>query len=115
MAMGRDQLDLANPDQIAEVVRRVNPTVIVNAGAHTAVDRAEQEIDLAYAVNALAPGVLAQEARRLGALVVHYSTDYIFDGTKGSPYTEDDATGPLNVYGRTKLEGEQALRAAAGA
>jgi dTDP-4-dehydrorhamnose reductase len=112
VAAGRDQLDLAKPDQITEAVRRVKPTVIVNAGAYTAVDRAEQESELAYAVNALAPGILAEEAGCLSALLIHYSTDYVFDGTKGSPYTEDDPTGPLNIYGHTKLQGEQAIQAA---
>jgi dTDP-4-dehydrorhamnose reductase len=112
VALGRERLDLARPDSIVATVRQHRPTVIVNAAAYTAVDRAEQEPDLAHAVNAVAPGILAEEARRCGALLVHYSTDYVFDGGKGSPYTEEDAPRPLNTYGRTKLEGERAIQAA---
>ncbi len=83
----------------------------MNAAAYTAVDRAESEPDLATAINGTAPGVLAEEAKRLGALLVHYSTDYVFDGTKAAPYTEDDPPNPLSVYGRSKLEGERAIQA----
>jgi dTDP-4-dehydrorhamnose reductase len=89
--------------------------VIVNATAYTAVDRAENEADLAYAINATAPGLLAQEARRIGAALIHYSTDYVFDGTKGSPYIENDPPHPLGVYGLSKLEGEEAVEQAGGA
>ncbi len=110
-ALDRAALDLANPDAIVERVREFRPQVIVNAAAYTAVDRAESETEAARAANATAPGVLAQEARRLGALLLHYSTDYVFDGTKTSPYVETDPTAPLNVYGATKLEGERAIGA----
>ena len=103
--------DLAEPQRLVETVRRLRPDVIVNAAAHTLVDRAESEPELARAVNATAPGTLAREAAACGAWVVHYSTDYVFDGTGSAPWTEDDPTGPLNVYGRTKLEGEQLIRA----
>lgn len=92
---------------LAETVQRVKPDVIVNAAAHTAVDRAESEPELARTLNALAPGVLAEQATALGAWLVHYSTDYVFDGSGTAPWRETDATGPLSVYGRTKLEGEQ--------
>ena len=104
-------LDLAKPGEIRARVGEARPDVILNAAAYTAVDRAEAEVDAARAVNAIAPGVLAGEAKRLGALLVHYSTDYVFDGAKQGPYLETDPTAPLNVYGRTKLEGERALAA----
>jgi dTDP-4-dehydrorhamnose reductase len=109
LAHERSTLDLAKPDEIAARVREARPDVILNAAAYTAVDRAETQIDAARAVNAIAPGILAAEAKRLGALLVHYSTDYVFDGTKTAPYVESDPTAPLNVYGRTKLEGEAAI------
>jgi dTDP-4-dehydrorhamnose reductase len=112
VACDRAMLDLAKPDQIAAAIRSVKPDIIVNAAAYTAVDRAESEPDIARAINAVASGVLAEEAKKLGALLVHYSTDYVFDGTKHGAYTEDDAPSPLNVYGRTKLEGECAIQAA---
>jgi len=108
-SLDRQQLDLSKPDEIQRVIRGVLPDLIVNAGAYTAVDRAESDEAAARAVNAVAPGVLAEEAKRLGALLVHYSTDYIFDGAKRTPYEEDDPPNPLNVYGRTKLEGERAI------
>ena len=98
---------------LAETVRAVKPDVIVNAAAHTAVDKAESEPDFARSLNALAPGVLAAEAQKLGAWLVHYSTDYVFDGSGSTPWQESDATGPLSVYGRTKLEGEQLVASAA--
>ena len=101
--------DLADLAGIAQTVRTVAPDVIVNAAAHTAVDRAESEPELARTLNALAPGVLAQEAQRSGAWLVHYSTDYVFDGSGDTPWLETDPTGPLNVYGQTKLEGEAAI------
>jgi dTDP-4-dehydrorhamnose reductase len=104
-------LDLADADAIRRVVREAKPDVIVNAAAFTAVDKAESEPDLAMRVNGVAPGVLAEEAKRCGALLIHYSTDYIFDGRKTSPYVEDDAPNPLGVYGRSKLEGEARIRA----
>ena len=101
--------DLTQLDGLAQTVRAVRPDVIVNAAAHTAVDKAESETELAHTLNALAPGVLADEAQRLGAWLVHYSTDYVFDGSGTEPWKEEDATGPLSVYGRTKLEGERAV------
>lgn len=110
-AFGRDELDLANPDQIHEKVRLVKPDIIVNAAAYTAVDKAEEEPELAMAINGTAPDILAEEAKKLDALLVHYSTDYVFDGTKTGPYTEEDKPNPLNVYGRTKLAGERAIQA----
>lgn len=103
--------DLGNLEGLAQTVRQLRPDVIVNAAAHTAVDRAESEPDLAHALNALAPGVLAQEAKALDALLVHYSTDYVFDGSGTAPRVETDAVAPLSVYGRTKLEGEQRIQA----
>jgi dTDP-4-dehydrorhamnose reductase len=111
VAHDRASLDLARPDAIVERMREARPQLVVNAGAYTAVDRAESEPELARAVNARAPGVLAEEARRLGALLVHYSTDYVFDGSKPAPYVEDDPAAPLNVYGASKLEGERAVAA----
>jgi dTDP-4-dehydrorhamnose reductase len=106
---GRAELDLAAADSILRMVREVRPRWVVNAGAYTAVDKAESEPELARAINAVAPGVFGEEGKKIGAAVVHFSTDYVFAGTKSAPYVETDATGPLNVYGRTKLEGEQAL------
>jgi dTDP-4-dehydrorhamnose reductase len=103
--------DLSDLAGLARTVQSVQPQVIVNAAAHTAVDKAESEVELARTLNALAPGVLAQEAARLNAWLIHYSTDYVFDGSGSTPWKESDPTGPLSVYGRTKLEGEQALAA----
>ena len=103
--------DFSQPGRLVETVRQVGPDVIVNAAAHTLVDKAESEPDLARAINATAPGALAREAAACDAWLVHYSTDYVFDGTGSAPWTEDDPTGPLNVYGQTKLEGEQLIRA----
>ena len=111
IALGRAELDLADGGAIARLVQSTKPDVIVNAAAYTAVDKAEAEPDLAMRINGVAPGELAQAAKRHGALLVHYSTDYIFDGAKGSPYVEDDAPHALGVYGRTKLEGETRIRA----
>jgi dTDP-4-dehydrorhamnose reductase len=111
IAVGHREMDLADPDSIRKIVREVRPGLIVNAAAYTAVDKAESEPDLAMAVNGVAPGVMAEEAKRLNAAVIHYSTDYVFDGAKERPYVEDDAPNPLNVYGRTKLAGEQAIQA----
>jgi dTDP-4-dehydrorhamnose reductase len=110
VATDRAQLDLADFQAIRRVTREARADVIVNAAAYTAVDRAEREPALAMAVNGGAPGVIAEEAKRLGALLVHYSTDYVFDGNKTTPYAEEDSTGPLNVYGRSKLAGETAIR-----
>ena len=105
------EVDLSDSSSLREVVRRVNPDIIINAAAYTNVDKAESEPSLARAINAIGPGVLAEEAKKAGAVFVHYSTDYVFDGTKGSPYVETDQPNPLNVYGQTKLEGEQAIAA----
>jgi len=112
VACDRRVLDLAAPDSIRRVLRETAPTVIVNPAAWTAVDKAESEPELAQAINATAPGILAEEAKRLGALLVHYSTDYVFDGAKAAPYLESDPTGPLGVYGASKLAGEAAVCAA---
>ena len=109
IALDRARLDLSDPAAIQRVVRDARPEVIVNAAAYTAVDRAESEHALASAINGVAPGVFAEEARRCGALLVHYSTDYVFDGEKNAPYLDDDAANPINVYGKTKLEGERAI------
>jgi dTDP-4-dehydrorhamnose reductase len=106
--------DLSDLDALAQTVRQLRPQVIVNAAAYTAVDRAESEPELARRINFDAPSVLAQEASRIGAWLVHYSTDYVFDGSGTHRWQETDATGPLSVYGQTKLQGEQALSAAAG-
>jgi len=103
--------DLSRLDGLRDTVRALRPDLIVNAAAHTAVDKAESEPELAHTLNALAPGVLADEAACLGALLVHYSTDYVFDGSGERPWTETDGTGPLSVYGRSKLAGEQAIQA----
>ena len=104
--------DLTQLEALATTVRQLRPDVIVNAAAYTAVDKAESEIELARTVNARAPEVLAREAEQLGALLVHYSTDYVFDGSGTRPWNEQDLTGPLNVYGQTKLEGERLIAAA---
>lgn len=112
VALDRATLDLAQPDRIRAVVRTVGPDVIVNPAAYTAVDQAESEPELAMAINGAAPGILAEEAQRLDALLVQYSTDYVFDGDKPSPYGEDAPVGPINVYGRSKLAGERAIEAA---
>jgi len=114
VALGRSEGglcgDLSDTDGVVETVRSVRPDVIVNAAAHTAVDKAESEPDLAESINATTPGAIAREAAATGSLLVHYSTDYVFDGSGDRPWREDDQTGPLNVYGRTKLAGEVAIR-----
>jgi dTDP-4-dehydrorhamnose reductase len=115
LARDRAALDLANPAAIRAGVRAAKPDVIVNCAAYTAVDRAETDRDAAHAINAVGPGVLAEEARRHGALLLHFSTDYVYDGTKRAPYVEDDPVNPVSVYGATKLEGERAVAAAGGA
>jgi dTDP-4-dehydrorhamnose reductase len=106
---GSQELDLANPDRIREKVRSIQPDIIVNAAAYTAVDKAETESELCRVINAIAPGILAELARESQALLVHYSTDYVFDGTKVGAYVETDPTNPLSVYGASKLAGEQAI------
>ena len=107
----RAALDLADADAVQKKLREVKPDLIVNAAAYTAVDKAESEPQRAMQVNGVAPGVLAGEAKRLGALLVHYSTDYVFDGTKALPYAEDDVPNPISTYGKTKLAGERAVQA----
>ncbi|CRM01781.1 dTDP-4-dehydrorhamnose reductase [Pseudomonas sp. 31 R 17] len=114
VVLGRDQLDLANAALIREKVRAHRPDLIINAAAHTAVDQAESEPDAAFAINAIAPGILAEEAKALGIPLIHYSTDYVFDGSKPAPYTENDTPNPLGVYGQSKLAGEQAIAAVGG-
>lgn len=112
IALDAAELDLSHADAIRKLVQAIRPDIIVNAAAHTAVDKAESEPELAMAINGIAPGVLAEEARKLGAFLVHYSTEYIFDGRKQGAYVEDDTPNPLSVYGKSKLAGEQAIRAA---
>ncbi|UIF89495.1 dTDP-4-dehydrorhamnose reductase (plasmid) [Cupriavidus necator] len=114
VALDRAGCDLSRPDELRRVVRELRPDVIVNPAAYTAVDKAETDIEAAYAINSVAPGVLAEEAKTLGSLLVHYSTDYVFDGSKDGSYVETDIVNPQSVYGKSKLAGEQAI-AAAGA
>jgi dTDP-4-dehydrorhamnose reductase len=114
VACDRSQIDLTETTRVRGLMRDAAPNVILNAAAYTAVDRAESESDTAVAVNGIAPGILAEEAAKLGALLVHYSTDYVFDGTKVGPWVETDAPHPLNVYGATKLAGERAIAKAGG-
>lgn len=112
----REELDLSRPEGIGPRVREIRPGLIINAAAYTAVDRAEEEPGLAMAVNGEAPGILAEEAKKIGASLIHYSTDYVFDGeNKTTPYREDDPPNPQNVYGETKLAGERAVQEAGGA
>lgn len=108
-------IDLADFGGTRKLINDLQPQVIVNAAAYTAVDQAESEPELAFAVNGTAPGVLAEEAHAIGAALIHYSTDYVFDGEKGSPYTEKDTPNPINTYGRSKLQGEQTVQQAGGA
>ena len=110
VAVDRQQLDLSRPDQIRHTIDAIRPQIIVNAAAYTAVDKAETDEATARAINSDAPSVMAEAAKKIGAILVHYSTDYIFDGTKNSPYDESDPPNPLSVYGETKLAGEQAIR-----
>ena len=111
LALGHAELDLSQPPDIRRSIRDAQPSVIINAAAYTAVDRAEEESELAQKINADAPAVIAEEAKKIDALLVHYSTDYVFDGAKAVPYDENDPPNPLSVYGRTKLAAEQAIRA----
>lgn len=113
VALGRAVCDLTDAKRLREVIRAEKPQIIVNAAAYTAVDQAQTESDLCMRINADAPALMAQEARTLGALLVHYSTDYVFDGHKDAAYVESDAPNPLSVYGRSKLAGEQAIAAVA--
>lgn len=114
IALGRGEMDHTNPDSIRAAIRSVKPDVIVNAAGFTTVDRAESEVELATRVNAVAPGIIAEEAKRANAPLIHYSTDYVYDGTLSRPYTEDDAPNPVNAYGKTKLAGERAIQAVGG-
>lgn len=110
VALDRTQLDLSDTDAIRRVVQSVRPTLIINPAAYTAVDKAESEPALAHSINTVAPGVMAEEAAKLNASLIHFSTDYVFDGNKETPYVETDAVNPLSVYGRTKLAGELAIQ-----
>ncbi|MBV7535949.1 dTDP-4-dehydrorhamnose reductase [Duganella sp. sic0402] len=112
VAVDRGVMDLSNLDQVRDVIRSVKPQLIVNPAAYTAVDEAESKPELCYRINAEAPAVMAEEAKALGAALVHYSTDYVFDGVASSPRVEDDTVGPVNLYGASKLAGEQAIEAA---
>lgn len=114
VSVGRSELNFSDVAAVRRLVAETRPQVIVNAAAYTAVDKAETEKELCLQVNATVPGVLAEEAKKIGALLVHYSTDYVFDGTKTTPYVEMDATNPLGTYGAAKLAGEHAVRAAGG-
>ena len=114
IALDHRRCDLSQPDLLPSLIRGIKPDVIVNAAAYTAVDKAEQEEKLAATINGAAVGVLAEESRKSGILLVHYSTDYVFDGAKETPYTEEDALHPINAYGRSKLAGETAMRRAGG-
>jgi len=109
------EIDLTAGDSIRRWAQETRPNIVINAAAYTAVDKAESETDKAMKINGVAPGILAEEAKKLGALLVHYSTDYVFDGAKGEPYIESDAPNPLGAYGRTKLAGDEAVRAIGGA
>jgi len=114
ITLGREELDITEFNRIREVLREVHPKIIVNAAAYTAVDQAESEPEIAMALNGTAPGILAEEADRIGAGLIHFSTDYVFDGTKKSPYIEEDEPNPISVYGRTKLAGEKAIQLVGG-
>jgi dTDP-4-dehydrorhamnose reductase len=114
IALDPDQMDLAKPDSIRHAIRDAKPEIIVNAAGYTFVDKAESEPELAMQVNGVAPGVMAEEAKRLGAILIHYSTDYVFDGELDRPYSEDDPPNPVNAYGKTKLAGERAIEAVGG-
>jgi len=111
-APGRQEFDLSDPESLRTKIQSYRPDLIVNPAAYTAVDQAESEQELAHTINAVAPRVMAEEAHKLGIPLIHYSTDYVFDGTKTEPYTEEDEPNPLNVYGKTKLEGERAIQQA---
>jgi dTDP-4-dehydrorhamnose reductase len=114
IALDRSGMELANPDSIRRAIRDAKPEVIINAAAYNNVDRAESEPELAMQVNGLAPGIMAEEANRLGAILIHYSTDYVFDGELDRPYLEEDPPNPVNTYGKSKLAGERAIEAVGG-
>ena len=109
VALGRDKMDLSKPETLGSIIQEIKPDIIINAAAYTAVDKAESEPELAMTINGVAPGVIAQEAKKVSAAMIHYSTDYVFDGKATSPYKEEDPTNPLSVYGKSKLAGEQAV------
>lgn len=111
VALSREQLDLTDKDAIRHIVQTIQPDLIINPAAYTAVDKAESEPELAYAINATAPQILAEEAAKLNAALIHFSTDYVYDGSKIADYLETDAVNPLSVYGKSKLAGEEAIRA----
>ena len=110
-AVGRDKFDLTKPGQMAALIRDIKPDIIVNTAAYTAVDKAESEPELAMQINGIAPGIIAEEAKRIGAVLIHFSTDYVFDGSGAARWKEEDTPNPINVYGKTKLEGEIAIQA----
>ena len=110
VSVARDTLDLSQPDRIRQLILEIHPHVIINAAAYTAVDKAETETELAYAINAIAPAIMAKAANHIGATLIHISTDYVFNGRKGTFYQEDDDPNPLNVYGASKLAGEENIR-----
>lgn len=110
IGVGRNELDLSQPESIRQVINKIEPDVIINAAAYTAVDKAETELELAKAINGTAPTIMAEEAQKLGATLVHISTDYVFDGQKNTPYLEDDRTNPIGAYGQSKLLGEEGVR-----
>jgi dTDP-4-dehydrorhamnose reductase len=112
IAVDRTRLDLSEPESIRQAMAEIQPNLVINAGAYTAVDKAESEPELANAVNGIAPGIFAAECEKIGASLIHISTDYVFDGSQGSPYLETDATKPLGTYGKSKLMGEEAIRKA---
>lgn len=112
--LDRSEADLANPESLRPIIRSIQPDIIVNTAAYTAVDKAESEQTLAMTINGIAPGIIAEEADQLKALLIHYSTDYVFDGKLKRPYCEDDSTGPLNYYGVSKLAGEEAIQSVGG-
>lgn len=109
VSVNREQMDLSRPESIEPAILDIQPDIIINAAAYTAVDKSEEETDLAMTVNAIAPGILAKAAKKVGAGLIHYSTDYVFDGCSETPYKEDDITNPLSVYGKSKLAGEKAV------
>lgn len=112
IALDRTQFDLGDSDKLRQTIRDIKPNLIVNPAAYTAVDRAESEPEIAMQINGIAPGIMAEEASRIGSAIIHYSTDYVFDGCKPGQYLEEDTPNPVNVYGRTKLAGEQAIQVA---
>lgn len=114
VALDYPEIDMTNRESISRAIRTASPQIIINATAYTAVDRAENEREIAFAINGSGPGILAEEAKRLHSALIHYSTDYVFDGDKGSPYVESDAPHPLGVYGKSKLAGEQSIQAVGG-